>query len=127
VRSAAQDIRDRLDAHLEAFKSAEEVLDADHEYIANFMGLDAVLQPAYEQLVQMGFRGDPPAGGGWIYMHGWRPLTRKSVLQLTDMLDAVARTNDCIFELLDVALNSAAAGRRLVILGTCDGETFLNV
>jgi hypothetical protein len=126
VKSAAQDISENLDARLAEFQSLGEDFESEHEFIANFNGSDGVLQPAYDRLTAKGFHGGAPAGGGWIYMHVRRPLTRASILHLTHELDEVARASGCLFELLDVTLASSAAPGRIVILGKCDRETFLN-
>ena len=126
MKAAIQDISEELDKRLTEFEADGENLHAEHEFIANVVGLDDVLRPAYEQLVALGFQGDSPDSGGWIYMHVWRPLTRESVLQLAEQLDDVARSNNCLFELLDVSLTSDARKGEIVILGVCDGEAFEN-
>jgi hypothetical protein len=123
---ADEDIAEKLDKRLAEFESAGETLVANHEFIANFVGSDEVLVPTHRDLVALGCSGDPPKGGGWIYMHVWRPLTRESVLRLAGELQQIASNNQSLFELLDVSLTSPSSTRKIVILGTCDDEAFLN-
>jgi hypothetical protein len=126
VSSTVDDIQQTLDSHLAEFMAAGEDLACEHEFIANFIGFDDVLRLAYDELVGLGCKGDPPDGGGWIYMHVERSLTRESVIQLARQLDDVARRTGCLFELLDVRLNeSMADGGKLVVLGVAgDVDTF---
>ena len=126
MKTALQDLIDQLDERLTEFEADGVDLNVDHEFIANLVGSDEVLRPTHTQLIADGFSGDPPEDGGWIYMHVWRPLTRSSVLQLAEQLDALAQQNRCLFELLDVTLTSGSKSGHIIILGACDGETLQN-
>jgi hypothetical protein len=126
MRSVIEDIQAMLDTRLGEFQSEGEDLAIEHEFIANFVGADEVLRPAYARLTALGCTGEPPAGGGWIYMHIRRPLSRGSVLTLASALDDVARSTGSLFELLDVTPLSGPRAGQAIILGACDGEAFEN-
>ena len=126
MKSTLQDLLDNIDERLAAFEADGVDLSASHEFIANFVGSDEVLRSTYDQLVADGFNGDPPEGGGWIYMHVSRQLTRSSVIQLAEQLDDLAKENHCLFDLLDVTPTGGSKSGDIVILGTCDGEAFQN-
>jgi hypothetical protein len=126
MRSAIQDIEEKLDSRLAELRAEGEDLTAEHEFIANFVGSDEVLRPAYRRLTALGCNGDPPRGCGWIYMHVRRPLARDSVLSLATELDGVASSTGSLFELLDVAPLSGPRAGQPIILGVCDGEAFEN-
>ena len=126
MKSVVQDIREKLDEELARFEADGEDLYANHEFIANFVGLDDVLFPAYERLIALGCSGGRPDGSGWIYMHVMRPLNRDSVLLLTKEFDDVALSTGCLFELIDVTPTSGPRAGQCIILGICDDEAFGN-
>ena len=126
MKTALQNVTEQIDELLAECEPDGEDLNEIHEFIANFVGSDEVLRPTHERLIAAGLTGDPPDGGGWLYMHVWRPLTRSSVIELAEQLDAVAHETRCLFELLDVTLLSGDRRGHCIILGVCDGEAIQN-
>jgi len=120
VKTTSQDIAERLPRFFAAWEAAGEDLNADHAFIANFVGGDEVLVPTYRDLCEMGWQGDPPDGSGWIYMHGRAPLTRESVVTLAQKLEDVATRHGSLFELLDVTVLQPNEFGSLPVLGATD-------